>query len=526
MEAMPAPAELSPRERSSSPLPWDGHSPTLSTCPQLDPSISTASSVSSISGRSAASDGGQGVTAGRRRGYMRPQATIFSESAKNRESVMSLGSIAHLQYYFARTGLLDGKGAQMARSRKTSGQQQQGDEEVDALGADAAALSVKDAPAGSPPYADEAQFDDGLVHSPTEQDFGDDDDAEPMMLPPTVSTYNHKPTYVPPPPDMLVLRRELREALDETNKLIEERTAAATGNSGRESPSGAPAVEPPTPLEPQGFEQAEGLQVLDIVTLAIRAAKNYYTAHERPQVLYAINSERSMRAQLHQVLELLKRLAARNFAGGMRRYEREGIQTWAENVGALLDAEEAVERKEQERMEGWTWRAGDWAGRERERERLFLKSFWPKGAPPAEELPEWPEEAEGRRLPNEFLSFLATGTTLVLLHNQLVKQSRRQFAFVKKYHTDVAKPYRRAENIRFWAKAADLRWEMKLGLVDVVGIASGTADQESWQKFDAAILAWCRGVREEITADWAERRKASLARTPTLRIDADGEYGV
>ena len=35
---------------------------------------------------------------------MRPQGTNFADSAKNRDSVMSLGSIAHMQYYFARTG--------------------------------------------------------------------------------------------------------------------------------------------------------------------------------------------------------------------------------------------------------------------------------------------------------------------------------------------------------------------------------------------------------------------------------------
>ena len=48
---------------------------------------------------------------------MRPQGTSFADSARNRDSVMSLGSIAHMQYYFARTGLLDGKGAQLAKER-------------------------------------------------------------------------------------------------------------------------------------------------------------------------------------------------------------------------------------------------------------------------------------------------------------------------------------------------------------------------------------------------------------------------
>lgn len=46
----------------------------------------------------------------KRRGYLRPVGTEFSKSAQKRDSVMALGSISHLQYFFAKTRLLDGKG--------------------------------------------------------------------------------------------------------------------------------------------------------------------------------------------------------------------------------------------------------------------------------------------------------------------------------------------------------------------------------------------------------------------------------
>jgi hypothetical protein len=93
--------------------------PTPTLSPQFPPperassrmstaSNSTASSAtSSTSGKSNLS---QGELQRRRRGFMKPQPTEFSSSAKARESVMCLGSIAHLQYFFAKTGLLDGKG--------------------------------------------------------------------------------------------------------------------------------------------------------------------------------------------------------------------------------------------------------------------------------------------------------------------------------------------------------------------------------------------------------------------------------
>jgi hypothetical protein len=166
---------------------------------------------------------------------MRPQVTNYSESAKNRESVMSLGSIAHLQYYFARTGLLDGKGAQIARPemlrRKSS---------HIGSGSSSRAVSMNvtetpvDAESGllSPTMtsvADSCAISDaGLVDSPTEQDAEVDWESE-MMLPPTVSTYNQKPIYVLPPPDLTMLRRELTEALEDALKGLKETDKSPDG---------------------------------------------------------------------------------------------------------------------------------------------------------------------------------------------------------------------------------------------------------------------------------------------------------
>src|SRR5690242_21120017 len=110
MDSMPTP----PPERGSSPEPWATPGLALNAVPQLDRSVSTASSVSSRSVGSRLSESG---LPGKRRGYMRPEGTQFSDSAKNRESVMNLGTIAHLQYYFARTGLLD---AATGRDRKST----------------------------------------------------------------------------------------------------------------------------------------------------------------------------------------------------------------------------------------------------------------------------------------------------------------------------------------------------------------------------------------------------------------------
>ncbi|KAF2269070.1 hypothetical protein CC78DRAFT_550924 [Lojkania enalia] len=467
--------------------------------------------VSSVSGRSASSRLSDSGIPGRRRGYIRPEGTQFSQSAKNRESVMALGTIAHLQYYFARTGLLDTATGRVAKSRKTDSRTASGsDRPLSGVEGDMSLLSI-----GSPGNGTE-QLGEGLVESPIDDTASVNwEDQEPVMLPPTVSTYKMAPVYVPPPPDMNILRRELRESLDEAMKHLRElekeskntvqRASADDPGDGTISHTNVRSS-----ADAPGWHEIQGLNLLDVVTLAIRAAKNYYTAHENPQRLYSIKSERVIRKELYEVLEVLKRLAIRNFSSGVQSHEVSSIKTWVAGIEKLLDTEEEKERLEQEEWENWSWREGDWAGREREREWTFLKSFDPTPEP----LPSWAVPDDGQ-FPTPFLEALRNGLRLVHLHNALVKKSRRQFEEIKHYHIDTAKPYRCAENLRFWIKAAELRWDIKLD-VDVMGVVNG-ADNAAWIKFDAALLQWCKGVREEIISEWQEQKKQ--AKTPTLQID-------
>jgi hypothetical protein len=253
---------------------------------------------------------------------MRPQGTNFAESAKNRDSVMSLGSIAHMQYYFARTGLLDGKGGQLAKDggkKKKDSMGEAGKENVEPsimLSDDfgLSALSIADGSSSSCAVSDSGDYR-SVVESPTEiyEAMEPWSSPAPPMLPPTVSTYKLKPSYTEPLPDLPVLRRELKEALQDACKVLEE--------AQKESES-----RPATPLATgEGtnavHHELQGLHLLDIMTLAIRAAKNYYTAHSDHAKLYAIKSEKDLRADLYQVLDVLKRMASRSFRGGLRVLE-------------------------------------------------------------------------------------------------------------------------------------------------------------------------------------------------------------
>lgn len=436
---------------------------------------------------------------------------------------MSLGSIAHMQYYFARTGLLDGKGAQLARESEQKkrflrkGREMGGLNEPTNTEASIRSTSGSELDYGSINLDDShsscAVSDSGLdvsvVESPTEVEFGEFwNPSDPTMLPPTVSTYKVKPEFTEPLPDMPVLRRELNEALQDACKVLEE---------SQKKPAAGDTADV---ADNSGFHEIQGLHLLDIITLAIRAAKNYYTAHTNPIKLFALRSERELRKDLYNTLDTLKRMASRNFRGGIREMELLEIICWIESIDKLIKAEEVQEQEEAAEREAMVWREGDWAGKEREREWLFIKSF-DKDEPA---LPEWPEMTSGQTLPTDFLKALQDGQRLVKLHNACVAKSKKKFDEIKTFHTDVSKPYRMAENLKYWAKAGEIRWETKIE-VPALDVAQGS-NEAAWRSFDEAIFKWCQGVRKELTEEWREEAKNQKNREtkpPELKIEVPSD---
>lgn len=447
-----------------------------------------------------------GLEKPKRRGYVRPQGTNFAASAQSRESVLSLGSIAHLQYYFARTGLLDGKGGRLAKKKGPR-------ETLDLSSLESSFLSPKIAGSdadssyasmGSSPELN-AQLGGMLVESPTQEEFEyiSEDEDHPHMLPPTVSTYNPREKHIPHPPTLEELKDELQKALSKAVKALEEAKNNKTSPPTSSSHTQTSEHDPPNPNPPpennnQGWYELQGMHILDIMTLAIRAAKMYYTAHDQPARLSAIKSERKIRAELLSVMDVLKRMATRNFASGMKTEEQETMENWVAGVYDMLKQEEAMEETERKQRASWIWLDDHWPGTDVEREYAFMKSMDPE----ADTLPEFVsvnDVPDDESLPTEFLKEMRTGMSLVKLHNAVVKKSKRPFGAIDKWHTDFGKPYRSAENLRFWIKAAELRWEVVLK-VDVMGVVNGTG-REAWKGFEDAIWKWCAKVREEISGE-------------------------
>ncbi|MCJ1480978.1 hypothetical protein MMC06_001134 [Schaereria dolodes] len=489
--------------RDSSPSPSISPSPALSAYPPSDRSFSTTSSISTFSGRSSVSRSSSGSAVSRRRGYVRPQGASFAESAKNRDSVMSLGSIAHLQYYFARTGLLDGKGGQLAKDRKSDG------------GVVGLLEGAQNAQSVDLSYV--------IVDNAIEEEDESQGWEEQLMLPPTVSTYSHRTQYVPPPPNAETLRTNLYSALNDVTAALNEACDYAEANLDQRKTKIGPFDHPSSATDggevessmhsfAQGWYEIQGMHILDVATLAIRAAKIYYTTHEHPQRLAGIKSERVVRQELLRVLEVLQRMASRTFSGGIRAEEIKTIDEWVRGVETLLLQERRIEQQEVEDRESWKWLEGSWDEDDVQREWLFMCTFLPERSLPAPTL-----LSEGEMLPTPFLESLRDGLTLVHLHNLVLKKSKRQFGEIKLFHTDTTKPYRSAENLRFWVKAAEIRWEIKLQ-VNVLAVVYGKNDM-AWTEFQIAIFQWCKVVREAITKEWREGNIQAFLPNPEIESE-------
>ena len=383
---------------------------------------------------------------------------------------MCLGSIAHLQYYFARTGLLEGRGGHVAKT-KENGEY------------DIPRLSLGGGHGLQSPIEEEGQM---LWEAAKEE-------GEDIMLPPTVSTYCQPDQRIAAPPDQKSLKKNLVDALENALQALE--SCDQKDNNSFEVPT-------------QGFHEIQGLHILDTTTLAIRAARLYYTLHPNASRLNQIRSDIQIRSELYAVLEVLKKCAGRNFAGGIREDERLAILVWVSEVGMMIDQETRLEEQERREREDWHWMDDSiWTGRDHDRELSFMRflsqeSDHDSASSTTSTSRSRPTTAYTTNL-KTFMGSLADGRQLVQMHNAAVDKSKKRFGHINSFHTDIAKPYRRADNVRYWLKAAELRWEIKLDLnVMAVVNAKHDGDEMVWKAFEDVVLRWCRHVRMEIARDW------------------------
>ena len=95
----------------------------------------------------------------------------------------------------------------------------------------------------------------------------------------------------------------------------------------------------------------------------------------------------------------------------------------------------------------------------------------------------------------EFLDTLRTGTKLCLIHNALTHFSLRSFGLITRFHIDTTVQYRVTDNLRYFAKAAEIRWEITLDW-DVEEIYRITPKGDEMLK--SQLGRWCQHVINEM----------------------------
>ncbi|RIB24693.1 hypothetical protein C2G38_2167962 [Gigaspora rosea] len=74
----------------------------------------------------------------------------------------------------------------------------------------------------------------------------------------------------------------------------------------------------------------------------------------------------------------------------------------------------------------------------------------------------------------EFLASLADGKLLCAIYNTIVRRSKRPFGFIDKIHEDTSRTYRATENLKFFIAASKFRFDIKFDDINVTEVVKLT----------------------------------------------------
>lgn len=99
----------------------------------------------------------------------------------------------------------------------------------------------------------------------------------------------------------------------------------------------------------------------------------------------------------------------------------------------------------------------------------------------------------------DFLILFRPGVKLCNIFNNFVSQSSRQYGHIDRYHTDTKRPYRAIENLQFFAKAIEIRFERRLPGWDAKEIVRAT-DRGNGILLDG-MKVFCEAAINTLTAE-------------------------
>ena len=337
----------------------------------------------------------------RKLGYSRPQQQPFSNSARNRSSVLALGRIDHLQHYFSKTErLIENRNVSRSPERH-----------------------MKRTPSNSHP--------DDLLQ-PSIEEFEEPqqlDEAIIAPLPPSPPRNEFVPS-MKEQIDPIKLRRDLALQIERCKELFSALDCS--------------------------ISQDDINTLLDSLTTCIRSARTYSTSipsHQSLAMSFSVFREDAL-----LVLSLLRNLANRAAADPVKvtitQEESTATTKWLDAVAEYLDNENPDKSIISESMnwirpELWSYstilapssykdRSGDVISQgEILRFDNLLACY---SDPPSMNDPS-------------FLEYYRDGIKLCLLYNAIVRRSSKPFGLITRYHTDTTIQYRFTDNLTYWRAA-------------------------------------------------------------------------
>ncbi|OLL22608.1 hypothetical protein NEOLI_000234 [Neolecta irregularis DAH-3] len=238
--------------------------------------------------------------------------------------------------------------------------------------------------------------------------------------------------------------------------------------------------------------EEKAIDLVTFATFAIRSARAYST-QSIPNIMP--DEEKAMRTKTVDCLGVLRRIAERDGKGGVTADECNLLLAWVHQLQVYL--RKTDEETEERLQTSLTWIQGDWTDRELDRYHLFLLYFDPSPTP----IPS-PSDIPA------FLDALRPGLRLCLIHNACTRRSRRPFGYISRHHLDTKIRYRATENLSYWRKAIEERWDVEADKFSVREIIEET------KIGDAMLLdtvkRWCQIVINEISGDLNVRRLAPV----------------
>ncbi|GAO49745.1 hypothetical protein SAICODRAFT_10347 [Saitoella complicata NRRL Y-17804] len=411
------------------------------------------------------------IRTNRRKGYIKPQETPFANSARSRSSVMALGSIQHLQHFFAKsTRIFRGT----YKPQKSSSLASTPDRGRDS--AYASLIGSSDIMSSPTCYA---SYDDVQEEYEDENEESNAESDDEVPLPPEEKRVEH------PPPLAAELapgrfRQDLIHALDLCKSAW--------------FPSSPPTATAENTEEAENeVEESEDMGLVRLAISAIRAARTYSRHSTSP---FPGIDKPSL-----DTLAVLQGIAVRDANPPINSVERESVKTWIEGIEARLATESVSlgalpSREDFDDIRHWY--------------KAVILHFLPQGLPPI------PPQCLGggisyamfdygdvRQTFDPLLAALVTGLPLIHAHNTATTLSSRPFGLITRYHPIPDLPYRRSENLTYWSKALEERWGVpmmhggwKIEKVIKAGEEDrGKGERMLWMK----IGMWVEAVVEEFT---------------------------